>query len=132
MQTVRLEHEWLFDVAHNPAAAAALADALRDRDQSIVVIIGMLDDKDVEGIVGELDRCVSRWIATNVDNPRGIKAAELARRIANCSERPCLVAGSQAAAIENAREFAADEGVILVTGSFYLVGPVLERLGGRD
>ena len=132
MQEVRLEHEWLFDVAHNPAAAAALADALRDRGQSHVVIIGMLDDKDVEGVIGELDACASRWIATDVDNPRGISASELARRIANRSNRPCLVADSHAAAIGNAREFADDEGRILVTGSFYLVGPMLERLGRRD
>jgi dihydrofolate synthase/folylpolyglutamate synthase len=132
MQSLRFEQEWLFDVAHNPAAAAALADALRDRGQSTVAIVGMLDDKDVEGVVGELDRCVSRWIATDVDSPRGIGASELARRIANHSNRPCLVAESHAEAVENAREFAGADGRILVTGSFYLVGPMLEHLGYRD
>ena len=132
MQSLRFEQEWLFDVAHNPAAAAALADALRGRGQSTVAIVGMLDDKDVEGVVGELDRCVSRWIATDVDSPRGIGASELARRIANHSNRPCLVAESHAEAVENAREFAGADERILVTGSFYLVGPMLEHLGYRD
>ncbi len=132
MQSLRLEHEWLFDVAHNPAAAAALAEALGDSGQPNVAIVGMLDDKDVEGVVGKLDPCVSHWIATDVDSPRGIAASELARRIANECNRPCAVAESHADAIDTARELAAPEGRIVVTGSFYVVGPVLEHLGRRD
>jgi dihydrofolate synthase/folylpolyglutamate synthase len=132
MQSLKLEHEWLFDVAHNPAAAIALAEALGDGGQTNVAIVGMLDDKDVEGVIGELDPCVSRWIATDVGNPRGIAASELARRIANETNRPCAVAESHADAIDTAREFAGADGRILVTGSFYVVGPILGHLGADD
>jgi dihydrofolate synthase/folylpolyglutamate synthase len=122
--------EWLLDVAHNAAAAEALAGTLGsgDRNGSTTAIIGMLDDKDVEGVVVPLDRYVDRWICVTADSHRALPAAELARRAANACNRPCLVADSLDAALESARRDAAINDRILVTGSFYLVGPALEQL----
>jgi dihydrofolate synthase/folylpolyglutamate synthase len=123
--------EWLLDVAHNPAAANVLAATLAAeewRGQTIAVI-GVLDDKDVEGIVGPLDAQIDLWIAVAADSPRALPAGELARRIANACGRPCLVANSIGEALHEARSEAAGDDRILVTGSFYLVGPVLEALG---
>ena len=48
-------------------------------------IIGMLDDKDVEGIARPLDAVVDHWIAVTADSPRASAADELARRIANAA-----------------------------------------------
>ena len=86
------------------------------------------DDKDVEGVVTPLDSFVDTWIATTVDSPKSIEAGELGRRIANQVNRGCLVAETLDDALDNARDFAGPGGRILVTGSFYLVGPVLESL----
>ena len=107
--------------------AATLAAAER-RGQTIAVI-GVLDDKDVEGIVAPLDAQIDLWIAVAADSHRALPAGELARRIANASGRPCLVANSLDEALDEARIEAAANDRILVTGSFYLVGPVLEALG---
>ena len=122
--------EWYLDVAHNPAAAAMLAATLaaHRRVGATAAIVGMLDDKDVEGIVAPLDEHVDQWIAVAADSRRGIPAAELARRIANRGNRPCLIAESPAAAIDMARQGAGENGTVLVTGSFYIVGPVLRQL----
>ena len=122
--------EWYLDVAHNPAAAEMLAATLgaRRRGGKTVAIIGMLDDKDVEGIITPLNEHVDRWIAVAADSRRGIPADELARRIANHSNRPCLVAESMAVAVDSARQGAGENDTILVTGSFYIVGPVLQQL----
>jgi dihydrofolate synthase/folylpolyglutamate synthase len=127
MQSLKDDNDWLFDVAHNPAAASALAGAVSDR-RCAAAIIGMLDDKDVEGIALSLADVVDRWIAVTAIGPRAIEADELARRIANATDKACLIAESPEAAIEMAREFADRSGRILVTGSFYVVGPLLERL----
>ncbi len=123
-------NDWYLDVAHNPAAAEMLAATLaqEEREGAVLAIIGMLDDKDVEGVVAPLDCHVGRWIAVAADSHRAIPAAELARRIANHSDRPCLVAESLPDAIEFARQEATESDTILVTGSFYLVGPVLQQL----
>lgn len=122
--------EWYLDVAHNPAAARMLGATLAaaERKGETHAIIGMLDDKDVEGIIAPLNDHVDRWIAVTADSHRGIPATELARRIANHSDRPCLVTESLSAAIDIARQDAAGNDTILVTGSFYIVGPVLQRL----
>ena len=48
---------WLLDVAHNAAAATVLADVLMATDVvgQTWAIIGLLDDKDIEGIALQLD-----------------------------------------------------------------------------
>jgi len=122
--------EWYLDVAHNPAAAGVLAATLgaERRAGGVIAIIGMLDDKAVEGVIAPLNEHIGRWIAVAADSRRAIPAAELARRIANHSDRPCLVAESLSEALEIARREAGENDTILVTGSFYLVGPVLQQL----
>ena len=133
MQTIHREQEWLFDVAHNPAAASALAQSLREREAPVsVAIIGILDDKNVEGIVGTLAGCVGSWIAVTASSPRAIEAAELARRAANETGTACLIADTPCMAIRNAGAMAGPGGRVLVTGSFYTVGPLLERLSASD
>lgn len=133
MHEIEREERWLLDVAHNPAASHALATSLRQHAAPAdVAIVGILDDKDVEGIVAPLASLVEDWIAVTAASPRAIDAAELARRIANETGKACLIAGSPDVAIENARAMAGPGGRVLVTGSFYTVGPVLERLSARD
>ena len=130
LQRIDAECHWLLDVAHNPAAASALAAALgaQKRAGQTVAILAMLDDKDVEGVVGPLASQIDHWIAVGADSPRSIAAGELARRVANFSNAPCLVADSIEIAMLRAQGLATADDQILVTGSFYLVGPVLNQL----
>lgn len=124
------DRNWLLDVAHNPGAATVLAATLAERPVSgrTIAIIGLLDDKDVEGVVQPLLPRVDAWVAVAPDSRRAIPAADLGRRIANAGNRPCLVADRLDEALEFARQAAGENDRILVTGSFYLVGPVLKRL----
>lgn len=121
---------WVLDVAHNPAAAKALAATLAARESRgrTVVILGMLDDKDVEGFVASFAALADVWIAVTALSPRAIPAAELARRVTNATHKTCHVAAGPNAAIEHATQLAGDGDRILVTGSFYVVGAVLEAL----
>jgi dihydrofolate synthase/folylpolyglutamate synthase len=123
--------QWLLDVAHNPAAATQVGSLLAAERSAgrLIAVVGVLDDKDVEGIVAPLDEHVDLWIATAADSPRAFPAGELARRIANASNRPCLVAESLPEALQAARREASDGDRILVAGSFYVVGPALQMLG---
>jgi dihydrofolate synthase/folylpolyglutamate synthase len=130
METLQKSGNWLFDVAHNLAAAEVLASTLGElpEAESTVAMIGMLDDKDVEGVALALAPRVNTWIALTASGSRAIPAEELAHRIANATGRPCLAEHSLEEAIRYAREIAGDHGRILVTGSFYLVGPVHDAL----
>jgi dihydrofolate synthase/folylpolyglutamate synthase len=124
---------WIVDVAHNPAAAEVLGKVLNDQENAgqTIAIVGMLDDKDVEGIVSNLQPHVDQWVAVTADSHRAIDAGELARRVANTTGCACLVGDNLEAAIRRAEELAGAEDRVLLTGSFYLVGPALNQLYSR-
>jgi dihydrofolate synthase/folylpolyglutamate synthase len=121
---------WLLDVAHNAAAATVLADVLMATDVvgQTWAIIGLLDDKDIEGIALQLDSQVDHWIAVTASSPRAVEAEELARRIANSCGRPCRISESLHEAMACTRRYASEDDRILLTGSFYLVGPAVLNL----
>ncbi len=129
MQPYNDANRWLFDVAHNPAAAQALAAHLRERPVRRVAVLGMLETKDVEGVVLPLAGVVEEWIAGTADSHRALPAAELARRVANALNRHCLVVDDRERIVDEARRVAGEGGEILVLGSFNIVGPVQESLG---
>jgi dihydrofolate synthase / folylpolyglutamate synthase len=123
-------NEWLIDVAHNPAAAEVLATTLGSRESTgaTFAIVGLLNDKDVAGIIEPLAEHVDTWVAMTAASHRAVAAKELARQISNITGKACLVAGSPREAIEFARRSASENDRILATGSFFTVGPILEQL----
>ena len=68
------------------------------------------------------------WIAVPVEGNRAMPASDLARQIANQSGLPCLVANDIGQALQFADTQADENDLIVVTGSFYLVGPALDAL----
>ena len=136
-------HDVLLDGAHNPAGAAALAVALDDLRpflepapsrpmgaEPITLVVGAMADKDVAGIAAALGRAASvegaRILATRVDLPRAMPAAELA-----AIWRAAVPAASVEAiddvgrALDLALAYAA--GPVVVAGSLYLVGEARRR-----
>ena len=126
-------NEWLLDVAHNPAAASMLAKTLESTEITgrTYAIIGLLNDKDIAGVVEPLAARVDHWIALTALSPRALPADELARQIANLTGDACLVTTSAAEAVELVRREASENDRILVTGSFFTVGPVLDQLANQ-
>ncbi len=133
-QVINADRTWVLDVAHNPAAATVLAESLLSLSHAgrITAVIGMLADKDVQGIVEPLSELVDAWIAVPVAGRRAEPAPALAQQIANCCTKPCRIAGSIREALEIADRQRDPQDLILVTGSFYAVGPALEWLQGND
>jgi dihydrofolate synthase/folylpolyglutamate synthase len=129
-QVINSRRTWVLDVAHNPAAAAVLAESLQELSHAgrISAVIGMLADKDVAGVVEPLTEMVDSWTAVPVEGTRAEPAAVLAQKIANCSVKPCRIATSIPEALDFTERRAAADELTLVTGSFYAVGPALEWL----
>jgi dihydrofolate synthase/folylpolyglutamate synthase len=94
----------------------------------LTAIVGMLGDKDVAAFAGALDPVVDTWIAVGVGASRRTAPEALAGRIANATGKPCLIADDVEAALNHADGATAVGDRILVTGSFYIVGPALELL----
>lgn len=131
LQLIERRRRWILDVAHNAAAALELAQSLSAvaSAKEVTCIIGVLDDKGIADIVEPLLSQVDEWIAVTVDSPRAIPAAEIARVIANLSGKPCIIGDSVMSACESVDAARAGERPVLVTGSFFAVGPALEWLG---
>ncbi len=121
-------HRWLLDVAHNPQAAGALRAALQG-ERPAVFVAGLLADKDVEAFVAELDHPDACWILCPTAGARGTPAAALAGRLhPQLGERLRVSAGVDDA-LSQARRVAAPGALVVVCGSFTVVGPALRSLG---
>ncbi|HVX68666.1 MAG TPA: folylpolyglutamate synthase/dihydrofolate synthase family protein [Mycobacteriales bacterium] len=130
LEVVRRSPTVLIDGAHNPAGAAALAAALEDAFgfDRMVAVVAMLDDKDAEGLLAELEPVISEVVVTTNSSPRSLPAAALAEIAVEVfgEDRVQLVERLDDA-IEAAVSAAEAEGVlggsgVLVTGSIVTVG----------
>lgn len=118
--------EWILDVAHNPHAARVLADNLRDRPCSgqTFAVVGLLADKDADGIIRTLDGVVDSWHPVTLAGSRGRDGEELAARL-RAEGRPALPAHDIMEACQTVKTIAASGDRIVIFGSFHTVAPVL-------
>jgi len=122
--------EWILDIAHNQPAAEVLATQLEERpcQGRTLAVVGILGDKDAPAIAQALAPALDRWFLCTLEGPRGVSAAELARRLEPIVRDPIL-AGSVPAGCEAARAAARAGDRVVVCGSVHTVGPALEWLG---
>jgi dihydrofolate synthase/folylpolyglutamate synthase len=125
----------VLDVAHNPAAATNLADHLRELRPSgqIHLLLALMRDKDCQGFVAALSPLVDHWYVTGLpDVPRALAGAELARHITVVSEQQASVYASPEEGIEEALARMAGGDILLVAGSFFLVGAVMTIINSGE
>ncbi|MBN2247614.1 MAG: dihydrofolate synthase [Coriobacteriia bacterium] len=124
-ELLRREPPLVLDGAHNPDAAAVLSSAIRDsfRGGLPVIVLGVLADKDVEGIVRALADTASGFIATENGSSRCLPADELAAVVERVTGRTTLAVPVLREALAIARERGGEGGVV-VTGSLHTVGAV--------
>ena len=126
----------LLDGAHNPAGAAALAQAIDDlrphlAPGPLTLVMAAMADKDVDGIIDALAGAATLLggtvIATTVDTARAMAADDLAARWRARAPRVAAVeaAGDPITAVERGAERG---GTVVVAGSLYLVGAVRGHL----
>ena len=123
----------LVDGAHNPGAAGALAETLRTdylkENEKLVLVMGVMSDKDVKGILGPLLPLAGEIIFAAPAYGRAAEPSELAGHAARMGH-VSRTAGSVREAMDIARTVS-DGRPILVTGSFYTIGEALEALGTK-
>ncbi|WP_299019567.1 cyanophycin synthetase, partial [uncultured Tepidimonas sp.] len=130
----------VLDVAHNPHAAAALAenlDAMGFYPQTLAVF-GAMADKDVRPMLERLDALIDAWHFCDLPTARAARATDLAALWHATTRRRDAVAhihSDPQAALQAALATADPAGRIVVFGSFYTVGGVLQhglpRLGAK-
>lgn len=122
--------EVVLDGAHTPAAAAALAATVAEEfpGRRATTVLGVGADKEPAALARALAPVAGRVVATRSANPRaaapGVVAAGVALVGLATEERPTV-----AAAVDRARELAGRDGLVLVTGSLFVVAEAREALG---
>jgi len=130
----------IIDSAHNPAAASSLAETVKELfpGKKIILIAGIMDDKDISGILTPLVRIAHSLILTRAkyqraappEKMRGILSSIL---MSESVEKPetVLSTDSVSEALKIATAQCSDNNIILVAGSFYTTGEVKEVLGHK-
>ncbi|WP_426243879.1 bifunctional folylpolyglutamate synthase/dihydrofolate synthase [Nocardioides sp. LHG3406-4] len=145
LEVIRRSPTIVLDAAHNPHGAEATAAALEDSFtfDPLIGVMGVMADKDYEGLLGAFEPHLAHLFCTQNSTPRAMPAAELGRaaRAVFGDDRVTVVprladAIDQAAAMAEAGEAFGDAlgaGAVLVTGSVVTVGEarsMLRRPGG--
>ena len=124
----------IVDVGHNQDAARALATNLRElsgTDARVIVLLGMLEDKEPSLFVDALKSSVDEWWLVSLGTDRGLSASDLAGRIGPQVE-PIQRFESIDAALELALSSLHNRDIMLVTGSFVTVETLLQALPAAE
>ena len=124
--------EIVLDVAHNPAGAWALRATLSAYygEHRLTIVFGAMRDKAISEISEILFPVSERVIATRAENPRSASPDEI-RAAAHRTGGEILVADSVSSALHQARQATGTAGLIVVTGSIYVVGEAMRELKVR-
>lgn len=125
LEVVRRRPYVILDGAHNESGAQVLASAIKEYydGKPVTLVIGMLKDKDADAIVKHLCPLAESVIVTKPDSPRAMEPDELAIKV----RRYCpdvTVESDIEKAVAMGLKRVAEDGVLLFTGSLYLIGKV--------
>lgn len=133
----------LLDVAHNPQSVANLKTYLSYlvglNNKKIIAVFGMLKDKDIAQCITLINPIIDHWYLTGTDkerngtvNKRGTSAEELADiliAVDSDSKHSCFdnILASFQAAYNFIKQNANNDSILVVFGSFHIVGPVYDH-----
>jgi dihydrofolate synthase / folylpolyglutamate synthase len=135
--------EYLLDVAHNPAGAWALRSTLSaaypnfgngdlGNARDITLVFGVMRDKAMQEIAEILFPIARHVIVTHANNPRSASPDEIRQAAARVAAGIDIEdAEDIVSALERARTIAGAGGLVVVTGSIYIVGEAMRILGVR-
>lgn len=123
---------FIIDGAHNKDGAKSLAKALDKnfKDKNLTILIGMLEDKDVDGVLEILMPRFNKAIVTTPDNPRAISSKVLkdkvSKYVSNVVEKKEIED-----AVNYTLESASEDDIIISAGSLYMIGTVRTILNDK-
>ncbi len=111
----------ILDCAHNPAGAHVLANELKRLNKKVILVFGVMSDKDIKGMITKLAKVSSKIILTKAD----VKRAAPIKLISPYVKTYISIPGVKKA-VAYAKSIAKKNEVVVLTGSCYVVGEYLE------
>jgi len=154
LELVNHKPDIIIDSAHNPVSIKAAADAVSrlpaksgsaspaprkhsgsrgragGKYRRIILIFALSQDKAVKEILDIILPQVDVCIFTKTNNPRLLEPEEFLKHLAGYPDKTILLEPNYINALNIARSLAGPDDLILITGSFYLAGPIREKLIG--
>jgi dihydrofolate synthase/folylpolyglutamate synthase len=134
-EIIRSEPMLILDGAHNAASARALAKSLRLfarknklRENKFVFLISLAKDKDIVGFLREIAPVAKEIVFTTSPNPRRADPQDLKRAMSGISSVTSGAECDISCAFERAESRAGRSGVLVATGSFYLLGEIKKTI----
>ena len=124
----------LLDGAHNPDGMRALAESLPeivDGHDRLVAVISILDDKDAAGMLAALLPACDAIVCTTSQNPRALPPPTLKSLATQLGGPASEIVPEPTRALARAQELAGRGGVVIVTGSLYLIADLMSPERGE-
>jgi dihydrofolate synthase/folylpolyglutamate synthase len=135
LQMIGSEPLTLLDGAHNPDGMEALAESLAEpplvHRERLVGVVSILDDKDAAAMLAVLARICDALIFTSSQNPRALPPPTLQSLAGQLDGPPSEIVRDPREAVARARTLAGPRGMVLATGSIYLVADLLAPAGRK-
>jgi len=134
LQQITSDPLTLLDGAHNPDGMRALTESLPELvggDQRIVATLSILDDKDAAGMLAALMPMCAAIVLTSSQNPRALPPPTLQSLARQLGGPPSEIVADPLRALARARELAGPDGVVIATGSLYLIADLMATGRGQ-
>lgn len=124
MEMIHNDPRILVDAAHNAASIRALVQAIGQHVpyDSMIIIFGCNSDKDIRGMLSEIQYGADKVIFTRSTSPKAVSPNDLAEMYTEICGKMCQTSMSLSEALRIANSAISREDLVCITGSFYLVG----------
>ena len=129
-ELLREDPPFVLDGGHNVQCAATVADNLRRYfpDRRRILLLGVLADKDYEGMLEQLAPEADAFVCVTPDSERALPASALAEKLARFG-KPTTVCDGIPAGVAEAQDEAGEDAVVCAVGSLYMAGEIRACLG---
>jgi len=129
-EVVSDEPYFVVDGGHNPQCAQTVRDNLLRYfpDKRRVLLLGVLADKDYEGLVRILDEAADMYVCVSPVSERALSAKDLADKLRPLGKE-VLYFDSIEEGVAAARSAAGEDGMVCAVGSLYMAGPIRAQFG---
>ncbi len=133
MEIIHQDPRIMIDGAHNASSIRALIHAIGQNIpyDSMVVIFGCNSDKDVPGMLEQLQYGADKVIFTRSNSPKAMPPQDLADAYSEICTKMCQMSSSLGEALQLANSAVSREDLICITGSFYLIGQAKTRFAKK-
>lgn len=129
MEIICQDPRIMIDAAHNASSIRALIHAIGQNIpyDSMIVIFGCNSDKDIVGMLKEIQYGADKVIFTRSNSPKAVSPSDLADMYTEICGKMCQYTASLGQALQIANSAVSREDLICITGSFYLIGQAKTR-----